>query len=140
MPEILKWLKNSMKAMSKFSFKYFEDDELPSLFAALKQAFDAANVSFYLIGARARDVWFLPEKSLRITKDIDWIAASEEDSVFKNIKHQLVTNEGFKETNNPYTLLSPKGMLVDLLPFIENIGRSLEGLKEVFALYQLSCC
>ena len=122
-----------MKAMSNFSFKYFEDDELPTLFAALKQAFDAADVPFYLIGARARDVWFLPEKSMRITKDIDWIAACEEDSVFKEIRNQLIKKEGFKDTNNPFTLLSPKGMQVDLLPFVENSGRSLKGLREVFA-------
>ena len=122
-----------MKAMSNFSFKYFEEDELPTLFAALKQAFDAADVPFYLIGARARDVWFLPEKSLRVTKDIDWIAASEEETVFKEIKNQLVEKEGFSKTNNAYTLLSPKGMQVDLLPFFENAGHGLDGLKEVFA-------
>jgi predicted nucleotidyltransferase len=122
-----------MKAMSNFSFKYFGDDELPTLFAALKQAFDAANVPFYLIGARARDVWFLPEQPLRITQDIDWIAASDEYLVFNEIRNHLVTKEGFNETKNPFTLLSPKGMPVDLLPFVENTGRSLEGLKEVFA-------
>ena len=69
---------------------------------------------------------------MRITKDIDWIAASEEDAVFKEIMQQLVKKQGFKETQNPFTLLSPKGMQVDLLPFVENTGRSLEGLKEVF--------
>lgn len=56
-----------MKIMLNFSFKYFDSDELPTLFAALKRTFDAADVSFYLIGARARDVWFLPEKKSRIT-------------------------------------------------------------------------
>jgi predicted nucleotidyltransferase len=118
--------------MSKFYFKYFESYELPSLFAALKRTFDAADVPFYLIGARARDVWFLPEKKVRITRDIDWIAAAEEEAIFKEIRRQLVKNERFTETKNPYCLLSPKGMTVDLLPIIENTGRSLEGLKEVF--------
>lgn len=133
MPEILKWLKNSTKAMSNFSFKYFEDDELPTLFATLKTTFDAANVPFYLIGARARDVWFLPEKSIRITQDIDWIAASDEDAVFNEIRKQLIEKEGFIETNNPFSLLSPKGMQVDLLPFIKDSEGSLDGLKEVLA-------
>ncbi len=118
--------------MSSFSFEYFEDAELPALFAALKRTFDAANVPFYLIGARARDVWFLPQKNMRITKDIDWIAASEEAAIFKIIIHQLIEKEHFTPTRNPFTLISPKGMEVDLLPFSENTGRSLEGLREVF--------
>jgi predicted nucleotidyltransferase len=122
-----------MKVMSSFSFKYFEDDELPTLFATLKRTFDAADVPFYLIGARARDVWFFPEKSMRITQDIDWIAASDEDTVFNEIRNQLIEKEGFIETKNRFTLLSSKGMQVDLLPFIESAGSSLEGLKEVFA-------
>ena len=121
-----------MKIMLNFSFKYFDSDELPTLFAALKRTFDAADVSFYLIGARARDVWFLPEKKSRITRDVDWIAASEEDTIFKEIRLQLIKYEGFTETQNPYSLLSREGMTVDLLPFIQNKDRSLEGLKEVF--------
>lgn len=118
--------------MSSFSFKYFESDDLPNIFAALKRTFDAADVPFYLIGARARDVWFLPEKNMRITRDIDWIASSEEDILFNAIRLQLIENEKFTETQNPYTLFSPEGTQVDLLPLIENTGRSLEGLKEVF--------
>jgi predicted nucleotidyltransferase len=121
-----------MKIMLNFSFKDFDSDELSTLFAALKRTFDAADVPFYLIGARARDVWFLPEKKSRITRDVDWIAASEEDTIFTEIRVQLIKNERFTETQNPYSLLSPEGMTVDLMPFIQNKDRSLEGLKEVF--------
>ena len=121
-----------MKVMSKFTFKYFESEELPELFSTLKRVFGKADVPFYLIGARARDVWFLPEKSIRITKDIDWSVASEEDAVFQEIKLQLIKNEDFKETQNPYTLLSPKDMIVDFLPFLEASGQRLGALKEVF--------
>ena len=132
MHEILKSPKNSLTAMLNFSFKHFDSEELPSLFAALKRTFDAEEVPFYLIGARARDVWFLPNKKSRITRDIDWIAASEEDALFTEIRRQLIVNEDFTETKTPYTLLSPEGMTVDLLPFIQQSERSLEGLKEVF--------
>jgi predicted nucleotidyltransferase len=122
-----------MKVMSSFSFKYFEDDELPTLFATLKRTFDAADVPFYLIGARARDVWFFPEKSMRITQDIDWIAASDEDTVFNEIRNQLIEKEGFIETKNRFTLLSPLKKQVDLLPFIKHSEGRLDGLEEVFA-------
>ena len=84
---ILKSLKKYMKNTSAFYFKYFGSDELPVLFAALKRVFDVEHVPFYLIGARARDVWFLPQKQTRITLDIDWIVASSEKSVFENITH-----------------------------------------------------
>lgn len=114
--------------MSKFSFKHFESEELPELFAALKRTFDAAEIPFYLIGARARDVWFLPEKQIRITKDIDWSVATEEKAIFQQIMAQLIHDEGFKSTTNIYTLLSPRGMEVDFSPFFE----ALDGLKEVF--------
>ncbi len=99
--------------MSTFSFEYFESDELPKLFATLKKVFDEADVPFYLIGARARDVWFLPEKRMRITKDVDWSIASEEDTIFREIMQQLIQNEGFSSTTNPYTLLSSEGTTVD---------------------------
>ena len=118
--------------MSKFSFKYFDSDALPDLFAALKRTFDAANVPFYLIGARARDVWFLPETKSRITRDVDWIAASEEVTLFEKITTQLIENENFTKTKNHYTLISPTGIEVDILPFIKDTGRGLEGLIEVF--------
>jgi predicted nucleotidyltransferase len=121
-----------MTIMAKFSFKYFDSDELPTLFAALKRTFDAAEVPFYLIGARARDVWFLPEKKSRITRDVDWIAASRETVIFEEIRQQLIKNEGFTKTQNPYTLISSEGIEVDILPFSEHSGRSLEGLIEVF--------
>jgi predicted nucleotidyltransferase len=121
-----------MKAMSDFSYEYFGSDEFPALFAALKRTFDAAEVPFYLIGARARDVWFLPEKSFRITLDIDWIAASEDEGVFQDIRDKLVKVEGFQSTQNPFTMLSPKGTEVDILPFFKNTGQGLAGLREVY--------
>ena len=107
-----------MKAMSKFSFKHFESEELPELFATLKRVFDKADVPFYLIGARARDVWFLPEKSIRITKDIDWSVASEEDAVFQEIKLQLIKNEDFisqPAERNHYIELWEKGIPFETL-------------------------
>jgi predicted nucleotidyltransferase len=121
-----------MKNTLAFYFKYFGSEELPALFAALKRVFDAENVSFYLIGARARDVWFLPQKQTRITFDIDWIVASSEKNVFENIKRRLIAQEGFNSTQNPFTLLSSKGTTVDLLPFLETDTQDLAGLKEVF--------
>jgi predicted nucleotidyltransferase len=132
MPVILKLLKKYMKNTSAFYFKYFGSEELPALFAALKRVFDIEKVPFYLIGARARDVWFLPLKQTRITLDIDWIVASSEKSVFENIKKRLITQEGFNRTQNPFTLLSSKGTTVDLLPFLETDAQHLAGLKEVF--------
>ena len=117
-----------MKIMSKFSFKDFEAEELPELFSTLKRVFGKADIPFYLIGARARDVWFLPEKQIRITKDIDWSVATEDKAIFQKIMTQLIDNEEFKSTKNAYTLLSPKGMEVDFSPFFE----ALDGLEEVF--------
>jgi predicted nucleotidyltransferase len=118
--------------MSKFSFKYFDSNELPLLFATLKSVFDHAQIPFYLIGARARDVWFLPHKNIRITHDIDWIAFTKEDELFENIKNELIKNQRFLSTKNPFTLISPQGTTVDILPFSQQTANELLGLEEVF--------
>jgi predicted nucleotidyltransferase len=116
---------------SNFSFKYFDSAELPKLFDAMKRTFDAANVPFYLIGAMARDVWFLPEYMTRITRDVDWVAVSEM-TIFDQIKANLIQNEGFRATNNDFALLSSVGTTVDLIPFSQHENRLIDGLKEVF--------
>ncbi len=118
--------------MSKFYFKYFGAEHLPTLFATLKRVFDKAKIPFYLIGARARDVWFLPHTSIRITHDIDWIAITKKDDLFENIKNELVKNENYSLTKNPFTLLSPHGITVDILPFTHQTANELLGLEEVF--------
>jgi predicted nucleotidyltransferase len=115
-----------MKPMPKSSFNFFEPQALAPLFAAAKRVFDKTGVSFYLIGAR--DVWFLPEVSHRMTRDVDWVAAASDTRLFETIKQQLIDNEDFTATKNDYTLLSPTGITVDLLPFVD----SLDGLQEVF--------
>ncbi|MEO0043837.1 MAG: hypothetical protein RL329_3285, partial [Bacteroidota bacterium] len=79
-----------MKPMPKSSFNFFEHQALAPLFAAAKRVFDKTGVSFYLIGARARDVWFLPEVSHRMTRDVDWVAAASDARLFKTIKQQLI--------------------------------------------------
>ena len=71
--------------MSKISF----EKQITSTIQTLKKVFDELEISAYLIGAQARDVWFLPKTSPRITRDIDWVT---EGVTFDNgITYQVAT-------------------------------------------------
>ncbi len=115
--------------MSKSIFdnpQYFDQ-----IFEAATEAFDAVGVEAFLIGAKARDIWFLPSKAYRFTRDVDWIIANDNEKVFEDLKHYLIQHKNFTALSNNYSLLSPHAIKVDLVPFM---GTTLElvGLQEVF--------
>lgn len=90
-------------------------------FEALERAFNKFDIDFYLIGARARDIWLdhLNIKEKRTTTDIDlciYIQAYEE---FRELCTYLCTVEEFqKAQDEPYRFFYGEFM-VDLLPFGE---------------------
>ena len=57
----------------KISFKQLRQENLKETFASLERALTAINIDFYLIGAIARDAWFV-QKGVRAlgTKDVDF--------------------------------------------------------------------
>lgn len=89
-------------------------------------------ISAYLIGAQARDVWFLPIKSPRITRDTDWVIADSNEAVFKELKTFLIEREGFSETHNPLKIKSLDNIEVDLIPFNFPDTPHFLGLREIF--------
>lgn len=114
--------------MSKISF----DKNIAETLYILRKTFDELDISAYLIGAQARDVWFFPIRSPRITHDIDWVIAHSNEDLFKKIKQTLVEQEGFIETSNPLRLLTPNNIEVDLIPFDHPETPHFLGLTEIF--------
>ena len=112
--------------------KTFSDNLTAKTFAILQNAFDELEISAYLIGAQARDVWFLPMKSSRITRDIDWVLANSSVAVFNELKTFLIQQRGFSETSNPLKIKSLDGIEVDLIPFDFPDTPHFFGLYEIF--------
>jgi predicted nucleotidyltransferase len=112
---------------SRINFKQLRQENLKETFAAFERAFIKLDISFYLIGALARDTWFA-EKGIRAlgTKDIDLAVMVPGQEKFDALKHYLISSENFTETSNEYTLKDTKGFEVDLFPFGE---LNIEGKK-----------
>jgi predicted nucleotidyltransferase len=114
--------------MSKTNF----DKEIGQIIKTIKSCFDELHLSAYLIGAQARDIWFLPTKVPRITHDIDWVIAQSNEDIFNELKNILIDRYGFVATNNPLRLIAPHNIEVDLLPFDHPDIPSFLGLHEIF--------
>jgi predicted nucleotidyltransferase len=108
------------------------DIETGKIIKTIKKSLDELHVPAYLIGAQARDIWFLPLRLPRITHDIDWVIAQSDDDLFNELKKILVEREGFIQTPNPLRLLSSNNIEVDLLPFDHPDIPSFLGLHEIF--------
>ena len=97
--------------------KKFFNEKTAQTIEIVQTVFNELDITAYLIGAQARDIWFLPKQLPRFTKDIDWIVADSKNEVFKELKNKLINENGFSETSNPIKLTSPNGIEVDLIPF-----------------------
>lgn len=98
----------------------------------VQSIFEELDIDAYLIGAQARDIWFLPKRSPRLTKDIDWVIAHSNENLFKELKTTLIQREKYTETSNPLRLRSPDGIDVDLIPFDYPETPHFIGLYEIF--------
>jgi predicted nucleotidyltransferase len=110
----------------------FENPEyFDHIFEAFTEAFQILNVEAFLIGAKARDVWFLPSRAYRFTRDVDWVLANDDEKTFQDLKQYLIHQKNYTLQSNGYSMLSPQGIKVDIVPFVGTTLK-LEGLQEVF--------
>ncbi|MBI2269279.1 MAG: nucleotidyl transferase AbiEii/AbiGii toxin family protein [Bacteroidetes bacterium] len=110
-----------MKDSFKINIEQLRQEGLKELFEALERAFNALKIDFYLVGAIARDTWFV-HNGMRPsgTKDVDFAVFIPAKEDFEKLKKHLKEKEGFNDsTQNEFVLFSPKGLQVDLLPFGE---------------------
>ena len=131
----------------KISFRALQREGLKDVFASLNRALEALEIDFYLIGALARDTWFV-QKGIRTlgTKDIDFAVMVSDESKYEELKRFLIKEEGFTESSsNEYVLFNKQGQQIDLLPFgaLEIEGKrmvdkegffhtNISGFKEVY--------
>jgi predicted nucleotidyltransferase len=100
--------------------------DFKSVIRLIDQICKQLNVSYYLIGAQARNIhlWSNHIHPGRATLDIDFALSFAEMESFEAFKAVLVEN-GFRKINEPYRMMHEEtGIVVDLLPFgnVENNG------------------
>jgi len=101
----------------KINFEKLRQEQ-KSCFDALERAFTMLDIDFYLIGARARDIWLehLDIRELRTTTDVDLAIHINISEKFQEISEYLCATEKFQRKEEPYKF-SFGGMTIDLLPF-----------------------
>ena len=112
----------------KKNFERLKNEGLKETFEVLELAFKKYGIDYYLIGARARDLWTdhiaLGEK--RTTEDVDFCIYINEHEQYKTLVKDLVENYGFtRDEEEPYRFYF--NGTIDLIPFggIEKDGEVL---------------
>jgi len=131
----------------KIKYDSLRQEGLKPVFEALENSFDKLGIDFYLVGAIARDTWFVKNGIEPLgTKDIDFAVYIPSKEDYKSLIDDLVKYENFNtSTENEFVVFSPDGTQVDLLPFgaieiegkvmIDGIGLSkiaVNGFREVY--------
>jgi len=95
---------------------------LKEVIDVVEAVFAEAKIDFYyLIGAIARNYWFEKhDKATRFTRDIDFAIWTSHTEQFDKVKELLQGIHGFTSIRgNEFSLVSPKGVAIDILPFGE---------------------
>ena len=110
------------------NFERLKNEGLKETFEVLELAFKKYDIDYYLIGARARDLWTdhisLGEK--RTTEDVDFCIYINEHEQYTKLVKDLVETYGFtREKEEPYRFYF--NGTIDLIPFggIEKDGEVL---------------
>ncbi len=102
----------------KKNFERLKNEGLKKTFEVLELAFKKYGIDYYLIGARARDLWTdhiaLNEK--RTTEDVDFCIYINEHDQYKNLVKELIETYGFeRDKDQPYRFYFHG--TIDLIPF-----------------------
>jgi len=99
------------------------EPEIVALIGAVTRRAAANSIEFLVIGAFARDIWLrhcLGIAPKRKTADVDLAVLVSDWEEYELFRTSLLQAESFRECgapNHPERLLSPKGVVLDLLPF-----------------------
>ncbi len=112
----------------KRNFERLKNEGLKETFELLELAFKRYGIDYYLIGARARDLWtdHLDLRGKRTTEDVDFCIYISEHDQFKMLVKDLVDIYGFNRDEKESYRFYFNGT-IDLIPFggIEKDGEVL---------------
>lgn len=134
----------------KKNFERLKNEGLKKTFDVLELAFKKYGIDYYLIGARARDLWtdHIALSGKRTTEDVDFSIYINEHTQYKKLVKELIETYGFeRDKEQPYRFYFHG--TIDLIPFggIEKNGEvllenpptelSVYGTKEAVAHAQI---
>ena len=124
--------------MSKILYRTLGSEFIKKIITDLQKASTKLGVDFFGVGALARNVWYVSnQEPSRGTKDIDFGVYVPNSEIYNHLREMLIKEFSYKEvSDNPFRLMSPYGIALDLLPFgeIENNGKVMiegKGLIEI---------
>lgn len=92
-----------------------------SVLVTLEDACRSVGVSFFLVGALARDILLHHlrgvDRSPRLTRDVDVAVAVESWEHFDRLQQTLIAQHDFQTTRTAHRLQAPGPLLVDVVPF-----------------------
>lgn len=112
----------------KENFERLKNEGLKKTFDVLELAFKKYGIDYYLIGARARDLWtdHIVLNKKRTTEDVDFCIYINEHEQYQNLVKELIETYGFeRDKEEPYRFYF--NGTIDLIPFggIEKNGEVL---------------
>ena len=112
-----------------------ENEEIKEVIKSLEVAFNHFGINFYLIGARARDLWLQKHniKPPTATRDVDFAVLISDIKEFDDLSKYLIDKKGFKSFSEaPHRFIFIKNdFIIDLLPFNET-GAYYTNFKDKF--------
>lgn len=110
-----------MKNNYQVSLTELRHERFSPVFEAVEQACAAVGISFYLVGAVARDIWLTGIHKIpsgRITRDLDLALLIPHEDDYWKLRESLLRTGQFSEVRNaPVTLLYQGAIVLDLIPF-----------------------
>jgi len=110
-----------MKNNYQVSLTELRHERFSPVFEAVEQACAAVGISFYLVGAVARDIWLTGIHKIpsgRITRDLDLALLIPHEDDYWRLRESLLATGQFAEVRNaPVTLLYQGTIVLDLIPF-----------------------
>lgn len=95
------------------------DSEMVAILGAVNTLAAELAMNYVVVGATARDMVLhhgYGAKIQRVTVDVDFAIEVPDWGAFEAIKNGL-SEQGFSETRNQHRLISPKNMVIDIVPF-----------------------
>jgi predicted nucleotidyltransferase len=108
-----------MRNSSKINLNEARNSRLREVLLTVDECCLQLGIDFYILGALARDVWFIKEGIAALgTKDVDFaILVSEVDQFYK-LKDLLIEKYRFEKVKtNEFVLIGPNQTQIDILPF-----------------------
>lgn len=96
-------------------------DQLKELIQVVEKVLIKWNADFYLLGAIARDTWYVKGQiESRTTRDVDFAVYISKKEKYDEILEELTINHGFNEIKDvPFRFQTPFTFTIDIIPFGE---------------------